>query len=100
MRWRGSSRLRCYQRKTGFSERLVPLLCLLEVGAYYTVMKLLIALALVFIVVPIMEFAVLIEVGRRIGTIYTLAVVFGAGLLGAFLARMEGLRIVTRIQDD
>jgi UPF0716 protein FxsA len=63
-------------------------------------MKLLGLLALLFIVVPVLEFAVLIEIGRRIGTIYTILLVFGAGIAGAILARMEGLRIVLRIQEN
>ena len=63
-------------------------------------MKLLIGLTVLFVVVPILEFTVLIELGRRIGTLNTLILVFGAGILGAALAKMEGLRILTRIQDD
>jgi UPF0716 protein FxsA len=63
-------------------------------------MKLLAGLAVLFIAIPILEFAVLIEIGRRIGTLNTLILVFGAGILGAVLAKMEGLRILGRIQDD
>jgi len=62
--------------------------------------KVLIIVAALFIVIPILEFTVLIEVGRRIGTLYTLILVFGAGIAGAILARMEGLRILGRIQED
>jgi UPF0716 protein FxsA len=63
-------------------------------------MKVLFTLAVLFILVPILEFTVLIEIGRRIGTVYTLILVFGAGIAGAILAKMEGLRILGRIQDD
>jgi UPF0716 protein FxsA len=63
-------------------------------------MKLLGLLALLFIVIPVLEFAVLIEIGRRIGTIYTILLVFGAGIAGAILARMEGLRIIVKIQEN
>lgn len=63
-------------------------------------MKLLLALAVLFIAIPVLEFAVLIEVGRRIGTLDTILLVFGTGMAGAFLAKKEGLRIVNRIQDD
>jgi len=62
--------------------------------------KLLIIVAALFILMPILEFTVLIEIGRRIGTLYTLMLVFGAGIAGAILARMEGLRILARIQED
>jgi UPF0716 protein FxsA len=53
-----------------------------------------------FILIPVAEFALLIEVGRRLGTIDTLILIFGTGILGAYLARMEGFRILTRIQKD
>ena len=51
-----------------------------------------------FILIPLLEFALLIEVGRRLGTLETLAIVFGTGLIGAYLARLEGLRIFYEIQ--
>ncbi len=63
-------------------------------------MKLFGILLSLFILVPIAEFALLIEIGRRLGTIETLMLIFGTGVLGAFLARMEGLRILSRIQND
>ena len=63
-------------------------------------MKVLFTLAVLFILITILEFTVLIEIGRRIGTLYTLMLVFGAGIAGAVLARMEGLRILSRIQED
>ena len=63
-------------------------------------MKLFVVLAALFVVVPILEFTILIEIGRRVGTLYTLILVFGTGILGAFFAKMEGLRIVTRLQEN
>ena len=53
-----------------------------------------------FIVIPMIEFALLIEIGRRLGTLDTLLLIFGTGILGAYLARMEGFRIFYRIQRD
>ncbi len=53
-----------------------------------------------FIVIPVLEFAILIEIGRRLGTIDTLLLIFGTGILGAYLARLEGFRILYRIQRD
>ena len=53
-----------------------------------------------FIVIPIVEFTLLIEIGRRLGTIDTLLLIFGTGILGAYLARLEGFRILYRIQRD
>jgi UPF0716 protein FxsA len=63
-------------------------------------MKLFAVLAVLFVAVPILEFTILIEIGRRIGTLYTLILVFGTGIAGAFLAKMEGLRIVARLQGN
>jgi len=53
-----------------------------------------------FILIPILEFTLLIEIGRRLGTINTLLLIFGTGILGAYLARLEGFRILYRIQRD
>ena len=53
-----------------------------------------------FILVPLVEFALLIEIGRRLGTISTLILIFGTGVVGAYLARLEGLRILYRNHFD
>ena len=49
-------------------------------------------LVLLFIAVPIVELAVLIELGRLIGLWPTLGVIAVTGILGAMLASREGLR--------
>ena len=53
-----------------------------------------------FIIIPVIEFSLLIEIGRRLGTVETLLLIFGTGVLGAYLARLEGFRILYRIQRD
>ena len=53
-----------------------------------------------FIVIPLVEFALLIEIGSRLGTLPTLLLIFGTGVAGAYLARLEGLRILYRIQRE
>ncbi len=53
-----------------------------------------------FIFIPLVEFALLIEIGRRLGTLPTLLLIFGTGVVGAYLARLEGIRILYRIQRD
>jgi len=57
-------------------------------------------LLLLFVVVPAVELALLIEVGSRIGTLATLAIIVATGVLGAALARHQGLRTVRAIQDE
>ena len=57
-------------------------------------------LLLLFILVPAVELALLIEVGRHIGTLATLALIAGTGALGAFLARLQGLGILRQMQSE
>lgn len=49
-------------------------------------------LFVLFIVLPLVEILLLIEIGQRIGFLYTLAIVIVTGFLGAFLARVQGVR--------
>jgi UPF0716 protein FxsA len=56
-------------------------------------------LLLLFIAVPAVELALLIEVGRHLGTIPTLLLVVFTGMLGAFLARMQGLAVLRAAQE-
>jgi UPF0716 protein FxsA len=53
-----------------------------------------------FIVVPAVELALLIEVGSRIGTAATLGIIVGTGAVGAFLARRQGLGVLQRLQSE
>lgn len=56
-------------------------------------------LVLLFTVLPLAELYVLIQVGQVIGGINTLLVVLVTGVVGAYLARMEGLRTALRAQE-
>ncbi len=55
-------------------------------------------LILLFTLVPALELALLIEVGSRIGTAATIGLIVATGVLGAALARQQGLRVLGRIQ--
>ena len=57
-------------------------------------------LLLLFIVIPAIELALLIEIGGRIGTLATLAIIALTGVVGAFLARRQGLGVLKRMQTD
>lgn len=59
-----------------------------------------IRLLALFIVLPLIELAVLIQVGRWIGLVWTLALVVATGFLGAALARRHGVRAWIAIQDE
>ena len=53
-----------------------------------------------FIGIPAIELALLIELGRRIGTPATLGVILTTGILGATLARRQGLGVLARVQRE
>ena len=55
-------------------------------------------LLLLFIVLPAVELTLLIELGRRIGTLETFAVIVLTGVLGASLARSQGLRVLAKVR--
>jgi UPF0716 protein FxsA len=57
-------------------------------------------LFLLFIVLPAAELALLIEIGRHLGTAATLALIVVTGALGAGLARHQGLRILEQVQRE
>jgi len=63
-------------------------------------MKLIGNLALVFVIVPIVELMLLIQLGQIVGLLPTLLLVVTTGVGGAMLARAEGLRVFFRFQRE
>ena len=57
-------------------------------------------LALVFIVVPMVEIAVLIQVGSALGFWNTIALLLLVSLVGAWLTRHEGFYVLRRIREQ
>lgn len=55
-------------------------------------------LVLLFVAVPLLELALLIWVGGEIGLVATIALVVATGVLGASLARWQGLATLARFQ--
>jgi UPF0716 protein FxsA len=55
-------------------------------------------LVILFIGVPFAELYVLIQVGHAIGVLDTLALLFLVSVVGAWLAKREGLGVVRRMQ--
>jgi UPF0716 protein FxsA len=55
-------------------------------------------LALLFTIVPLAELYLLIKIGSHIGGLNTIVFVILTALLGAFLARLQGLRTLQQIQ--
>jgi len=53
-----------------------------------------------FVIVPAVELALLIEVGSRIGTGATLGLIVATGVVGAWLARRQGIGVFQRLQEE
>jgi UPF0716 protein FxsA len=54
-------------------------------------------LLLLFIITPLVEMAILIELGKRFGTLHTIALIVITGILGASLAKRQGLQVYRNI---
>jgi UPF0716 protein FxsA len=57
-------------------------------------------LLLLFTVVPLVELVLLLEIGRRIGTLAALVLIVATGIAGALLAKRQGLGVLRRIQAE
>ena len=60
----------------------------------------LLKLFLAFTIIPIIEIYLLIEIGSMFGALTAVTLVIITGFLGAFLARMQGLQTLYRIQES
>ena len=60
----------------------------------------LLKLFLAFTIIPIIEIYLLIEIGSMFGVLTAVTLVILTGFLGAFLARMQGLQTLYRIQES
>ncbi len=60
----------------------------------------LLRLFLLFTIVPVVELALLVQVGGLLGLGPTLLLVMGTGFAGAWLARREGLRAWLAVRDE
>jgi UPF0716 protein FxsA len=56
-------------------------------------------LFLALVVLPFVELYLLIAIGRQLGVVPTLGLVLGAGLIGSWLAKREGLRMLRKWQE-
>lgn len=57
-------------------------------------------LFLLFTVVPLVELFLLIEIGRYVGLLPTIALVLFTGALGAWLARGQGVAVLGRVRGE
>jgi len=57
-------------------------------------------LLILFIIVPVIELYILIEVGKKIGSLSVIGVIILTGILGAYLVKSQGFMILKKIQND
>ncbi len=57
-------------------------------------------LVLLFVGVPLLELFILVKLGAAIGIWPTIGIVLVTGVLGASVARYEGLRVLNHINDE
>ena len=57
-------------------------------------------LLLLFVTMPVVELYLLIRVGAVIGAPWTILLVIGTGILGSFLVRQQGTRVLMLIRAD
>lgn len=55
-------------------------------------------LVLILIVVPVIEIGILLWAGNTLGILPTILIILGTGILGAFLAKMQGLKAIRDVQ--
>ena len=57
-------------------------------------------LLLLFIAVPTIELILLIEIGQRVGSFATIGLIIGTGIIGAALAKQQGVNTLARLRKD
>jgi len=57
-------------------------------------------LLILFVIVPVTELYILIEVGKKIGSLTTIGIIIFTGILGAYLVKNQGFVILNKIQND
>ncbi|MBW8351451.1 membrane protein FxsA [Bacillus sp. IITD106] len=55
---------------------------------------------LIFIVIPAIEIGLFILSGKTIGVLPTVGVIIATGILGAYLAKKQGLEALRKVQND
>lgn len=57
-------------------------------------------LLILFVIIPVTELYILIEVGKKIGSLTTISVIILTGIIGTYLVKNEGFMILRKIQND
>ena len=67
-------------------------------GAVGTMARVVGLLALAFLIVPLLELAVIIKIGAAIGVLNTIGLLILSSIVGGWLMKREGLSVVRRMQ--
>jgi UPF0716 protein FxsA len=54
----------------------------------------------IFILVPLIEILLLLEIGERLGTLNTVLLVILTGILGGTMMRIQGFSVFRKVQED
>jgi UPF0716 protein FxsA len=57
-------------------------------------------LLILFVIIPVTELYILIEVGKKIGSLTTIGVIILTGIIGTYLVKSQGFMILRKIQSD
>lgn len=57
-------------------------------------------LIMIFVLTPIIELFLLIEIGQRMGTLNVIGLVVITGVIGAYMAKWQGLSVIRKLQND
>ena len=57
-------------------------------------------LILLFTMIPLIELALLIKIGQFLGVFATIMIVIVTGVMGAYLARLQGFKTLLKIQQE
>ncbi len=57
-------------------------------------------LFLLFAVIPVIELAILIKIGSYFGVFNTVVIVILTAMIGAYMVRLEGISVLTRLQNN
>ena len=61
--------------------------------------RMLLKLFLAFTIIPVLEIYLLIKLGTFLGALNTVVIVILTGILGAYLARLEGLHTMIKVRE-
>ena len=61
--------------------------------------RMLLKLFLAFTIIPVLEIYILIKLGTFMGALNTVIIVILTGILGAYLARLEGLHTMIKVRE-